>query len=149
MADDRDDESSEGWGWPQGVFVPYGDAWRGAALALEDALVEPGVLDRLVPLDVRWAEPRLLQQTETFWVHHRRQVDVRALRPDGERRLLQHLVSRAEALHAQADLDQVHTTGTALRWALREAGVPFVADVEAEPWVRSTPLGRRLARHAR
>ena len=62
MADERDDDGPDGqvWGgqqWGGGGFLPYGAAWRGAALALEDALVEPEVLDRLVPLNVRWAEP--------------------------------------------------------------------------------------------
>lgn len=145
MADDRDDDGPDGWRWGDGVFLPYGDAWRGAALALEDALVEPGVLDRLVPLHVRWAEPRLLQQTSTYWVHHRRQVDVDALRPDGARRLLRHLVGRAGALYEQAVLDEMHTTSTAVRWARREAGMPSVAEVEALPWLRSTPLARYLA----
>jgi len=144
MAEDRDDDGPDGWRWGDGVFLPYGDAWRGAALALEDALVEPGVLDRLVPLHARWAEPRLLEQTSTYWVHHRRQVNVTALRPDGARRLLRHLLSRAVALHEQAVLDEVHTTGTAVRWAWREAGVPTVAEFEPASWLLGTPLARRL-----
>lgn len=127
--------------------VPYGPSYMESLMAVEDALVTDEVLDAVVPLDGRWAEPRLLWQTNVFHLRDRTVVDL--ARPvQGElERLLEHLRDAAVTWHAAASRDEERTTCSAARWAMREVVVPLVADSDPVAWPERTLLVRWLASH--
>jgi len=137
--------SAHGDGWPEGVFVPGSDLWRGAHLALEDALVPPEALDRAVPLGGRCYDPRLLWQTEVFWLHQRTRLDLTSLTDDVAVEILTWLRRHAVLLHREAVRDEETGTSTALRWALDVVGVSAAVDVDPWEWLEGTPLVRWLA----
>jgi len=126
------------------VFVPGSDLWRGAHLALEDAVVPSEALDRAVPLGGRCYDPRLLWQTEVFWLHQRTRLDLTVLTDDVAVELLAWLRRHAVLLHREAVRDEKTGTSTALRWALDVVGVLAVVDVDPWEWLEGTPLVRWL-----
>ena len=126
------------------MFIPGSDQWRGAHHALEDALLPPEDLDRAVPIGGRFYDPRLLWQTETFWVHQRTRLDLAGLSDDGAAELLDWLRRHTVLLHREAVRDDESGTSTALRCALGEVGVTPTVDVDPWEWLESTPLVRWL-----
>ena len=127
------------------MFVPGSDAWRGAHLALGDALVPPEALDLAVALGGRCYDPRLLWQTDVFWTHQRTRLDLTTITDDEAAALLGWLRRHAVLLHREAVRDEETGTSTALRWALDMAGVPAAVDVDPWEWLEATPLVRWLA----
>ena len=130
------------------MFVPGSDAWRGAHHALEDALLPTEDLDRAVPVGGRFYDPRLLWQTDVFWVHQRTRLDLAHLNDDGAAELLDWLRRHTVLLHREAVRDEESGTSTALRWALDEVGVTPTVDVDPWEWLEATPLVRWLAARA-
>ena len=127
------------------MFVPGSDLWRGAHLALEDALIPLEDLDRAVPVGSRFYDPRLLWQTDVFWVHQRTRLDLAHLSNDGAVELLDWLRRHTVLLHREAVRDDENSTSTALRWALDTVGVPATEEVDPWEWLEATPLVRWLA----
>lgn len=132
-------------GWPEGVFVPGSDQWRGAHHALEDAVVPADALDVAVPLGGRFYDPRLLWQTDVFWIHQRTRLDLTSLTEDQAVELLGWLRRHTVLLHREAVRDEDTGTSTAVRWALAQVGVPAIADLDPWEWLEATPLLRWLS----
>ena len=125
--------------------LPFGPGYLDNLLALEDAPVKPGSLDRLVPdLSDRWPEPRLLSQREWWFQHDRGRVPLDDLNEDGARRLLDEIADLARDLHRVAARDEALTTSSGTRWAMASAGVPTIAKLDPRAWLESTVLVRAL-----
>ncbi len=133
-------------GWPEGVFIPGSDQWRGAHHAMEDAVVPPEDLDRAVPVGGRCYDPRLLWQTDVFWTHQRTRLDLASLADEGAVELLAWLRRHTVLLHREAVRDEETGTSTALRWALDVVGVPPTVDVDPWDWLEG-PAAGPVARH--
>lgn len=130
------------------MFVPGSDQWRGAHHALGDALLPSEDLDRAVPPGGRFYDPRLLWQTDVFWLHQRTRLELAHLSDDGAAELLDWLRRHTVLLHREAVRDEETGTSTALRWALDEVGVTPTVDVGPWEWQEATPLLRWLAAQA-
>ncbi len=139
--DDRCDDHSE----EEEHFAPYGPGYVASLVAVQYAVVTTEVLDRVLDLADRWPEPRALHQTDIFFMPDRTCVAMSDLDADGASALLGHLRALTYDLHAVAARDEQLTTSTALRWAMEQAGVPRVADLNPHTWLDGTALVRRLA----
>ncbi|GAC1439363.1 MAG: hypothetical protein NVSMB55_00580 [Mycobacteriales bacterium] len=119
-----------------------------ALVSLNDQVLTEEALDRAVPLDGRWPEPRILRQAEVFYFPDRSWVQIPDL--DGQEAdvLLETLLGDASAFHAAAVRDEALTTPSGLRRALKAAGVPATADVDPVVWLDGTVLVRSLRRRA-
>jgi len=125
-----------------------GDAWHGSVLALEDALIDPDLLDRVVPLDGRWPGPRLLDRTDVFYPRDRTRLDPQRFDAETAAWLLDELHTDLADWHAAAVFDEEATTGSLTRAALAALGVPAVRDLDPPAWLESTVLVRFLAERA-
>ncbi len=105
--------------------------------ATRDAVLTRDALDAAVGLDQRWPEPRLLDQTDVFYLWDRTRMDLDGLAQRDLAWLLGYLRENAAAWHAAAVADERHTTSTALRWALEQAGVPLVESLDERDWLRA------------
>lgn len=103
------------------------------------------VLDRVLPLDGRWPEPRQLWQTAVFYGRDRSCLDLAAATSGDLVLLLRHLREQAETWHAAAACDEDSTTSSAVRWAMRETGVLLIPDLDPGVWLECTLLVRWLA----
>jgi len=125
--------------------LPFGPGYLDSLLALEDAPVKPGSLDRLVPdLSDRWPEPRLLSQDQVWFLPHRTLVPLDDLDEDGARSLLDAIGDLAGDLHRVAARDEALTTSSGTRWAMASADIPTIADLDPRAWLESTVLVRAL-----
>jgi len=127
---------------------PYGDAWAGPVLALEDALIDPDLLDRVVPLDGRWPEPRLLDRTDVFYLRDRTRLHPQSFDAETAAWLRAELHTDMPDWHAAAVFDEEATTGSLTRAALAALGVPVVRDLDPQAWLESTVLVRFLTGRA-
>jgi len=146
FADDRDahrDTSHD-----EGERDLDGDAWHGSVLALEDALIEPGLLDRVVPLDGRWPEPRLLDRTDVFYLRDRTRLQPQGFDAETARWLLDDLHVDLPDWHSAAVFDEEATTSSLTRASLAALGVPAVRDLDPRAWLESTVLVRFLVERA-
>jgi len=146
FADDRDAHRDAAHG--EGERDLYADGWHGSVLALEDALIDPDLLDRVVPLDGRWPEPRLLDRTDVFYLRDRTRLHPRGFDAETAAWLLYELHVDLPDWHAAAVFDEEATTGSLARAALAALGVPTVRDLDPRAWLESTVLVRFLAGRA-
>ncbi len=143
FADDRD--AHRDTGHDEGEPNPYGDAWHGCVLALEDALIDPDLLDRVVPLDGRWPDPRLLDRTDVFYLRDRTRLHPQRFDAETAGWLLDDLHVDLPDWHSAAVFDEEATTGSLTRAALAALGVLAVRDLDPQTWLESTVLLRFLA----
>lgn len=127
----------------------FGPGYVDSLMAVGDAVVTSDVLDRVVDLADRWPEPRVLQQRDVFFLRDRTPVRVSGLGREDALGLLLHVRGLATVLHEAAARDEMLTTSTAMRWAMAQAGVPRIADLDPPAWLESTELVRCLAERAR
>lgn len=123
---------------------PFGPGYVSALGAVADAAVTADALDRLLQLGDRWPEPRVLDQDEVFHLRDRTAVSLSGLSPGDAAGLLAHVRSLARELHATAVRDEALTTSTAMRWAMEQAGIPSVDDLDPSEWLESSVLVRAL-----
>ena len=123
---------------------PWGRGYVGALGAVSDAVLTADALDRAVPLGERWPEPRIVDQDAVLHLRDRTAVYLSALGPRDAARLLEHVLGLAAVLHEAAVCDEELTTSTALRWAMEQAGVPAVSDLDPVVWLESSVLVRAL-----
>ena len=123
----------------------FGPGYIDSLMAVGDAVVGPDVLDRVLDLADRWPEPRVLDQTSVFFLRDRTPVPVDGMGSEDARRLLAHVRGLAMVLHEAAARDEEITTSTAMRWAMAQACVPSVAELDPLAWLESTALVRHLA----
>ena len=146
FADDRD--AHRDTAHDDGEPDLYADAWHSSVLALEDALIDPGLLDRVVPLDGRWPEPRLLNRTDVFYLRDRTRLHPRGFDAEMAAWLLDELLTDLPDWHAAAVFDEEATTGSLTRASLAALGVPAVRDLDPRAWLESTVLVRFLRERA-
>lgn len=127
---------------------PYGPGYVGALGAVTDAVLTSDALDRLLPLSGRWPEPRIVEQDEVYYFRDRTPVVLADLGPAEAAALLAHVRGLAAGLHQAAARDEGLTTSTALRWAMDQAGVPPVADLDPLAWLDASALVRALKARA-
>jgi hypothetical protein len=123
---------------------PWGPGYVGALGAVSDAVLTADALDRAVPLGERWPEPRIVDQDVVVHLWDRTAVYLSVLGPDDAARLLEHVLGLAAELHEAAVCDEELTTSTALRWAMEQAAVPAVADLDPIVWLEASVLVRAL-----
>ena len=100
-----------------------------------------------MPLGDRWPEPRIVDQ-DVVHLRDRTAVSLSVLGPDDAARLLEHVLGLAAGLHEAAVCDEELTTSTALRWAMEQAEVPAVADLDPVVWLEASVLVRALRARA-
>lgn len=123
---------------------PWGRGRMEAGLAFEDWLVDPDVLERVVPLSGRWPEPRLLDQTGVWFSLDRRRIDLDAIDAGERAGLLDALRLHAREWHAAAVVHEAQVTSTALRWMYGHCGVLSAERLGPLAWLETTPLVRWL-----
>lgn|GEM_PF-4842544 len=138
FADDRDT--------PDGAAGDgnYSDGWTRSMLAFDDALVDPDRLDLVLPLDGRWPEPRLLEQTGVFYLRDRTRLHPRAFDPETAAWLLDDLHVDLPDWHAAAAFHEETTASSVTRDALAALGVLSVRVTDPQAWLESTVLFRFL-----
>jgi len=144
FTDDRHTDHDPGHGQGQSEPDRYGDPWSGSHLALEDALIDPGLLDRVIPLDGRWPEPRLLDRTDVFYLRDRTRLHPQHFDAETAAWLLDELHIDLPDWHAAAVFDEEVTTGSLTRASLAALGVPALRDLDPHAWLESTVLFRWL-----
>lgn len=128
--------------------APYGPAYVDSLVASRDQLITPEALDLAVPLDGRWPEPRLLDQTDVFYLRDRTELPLDELDADDCATLLRLIRSDTALWHRAAVIHEDHTTSTALRWAYEQAGVPTAEALAPDEWLDQTRLVRWLTARA-
>lgn len=116
--------------------------------SLDDCRLSEEELDRTVPLDARWPEPRLLHQTEVWFSRDGMRWRVPSLAPYRVRELLDGLLAMADDLHGRAVVDEIDQTSPLLEWAYGELGVDMIVCLDPLVWVESTELVRWLRARA-
>lgn len=140
--DDRDhDEARFSAGGP---FRLYSQGWHASVRDIDDAPVDPALLDRAVPLDGRWPEPRLLDRTDVHYLRDRTRLDPRLFDPETAAWLLDELHADLPDWHAAAVFDEETTSSSVTQDALAALGVPALRDLDPQVWLESTELFRFL-----
>ncbi len=113
--------------------------------ALHDQVLTEQALDAAVPLGGRWPDPRVLRQTDWWWMPDGERLELSRFGPADAAWLLRWLRDLAPRLHGRAAVDEDLTTPSAVLRAMEAAGVHGVEQVEPVAWVDGSPLARRLA----
>lgn len=115
-------------------------------MQVQDAQVNDEILHLLIPLRGRWPDPRVLtEQSDLFWLPDGEVIEIAHLDPPEVLWLLGWLTGDLlHRLHRRARQDEQLTTSTALRRAMKAAGVPLVAETDPLVWLESTRLVRAL-----
>ena len=142
FADDRDEDRDDSA--RSGHHGADGNGWTKSVLAFDDALIDPDLLDHLLPLDGRWPEPRLLDQVDVFYLRDRTRVDPQIFDAETAGWLLNELHTDLPDWHAAAVFDEESTTGSAARDAFAALGVRPVRGLDPQVWLASTVLVRFL-----
>lgn len=146
---DRDEFVDDRGDWefrssPGGPHLLYSQGWHASVRDIDDAPVDPGVLGRVVPLDGRWPEPRLLQQTAVFYLRDRTRLHPAGFDAETAAWLLDELHTDLPDWHAAAAFDEEATMSSVTRDALAALGVPAIRDLNPQAWLESTVLFRFL-----
>ena len=141
FTDDRDDE-------PRDPHAAYGPGWTRSVLSFEDALIDPDLLDHVLPLDGRWPEPRLLGQTHLFFLRDRTRLATRLFDAETAEWLMDELHTDLPDWHAAATFHEGTTTPSTARDVLAALGVPAIRDIDPQTWLESTVLFRWLSTRA-
>ena len=120
------------------------ETWAGDVLALEDYLIDPDLLDQIVPLDGRWPESRLLDQTAVFYLRDRTRLQPLLFDRATADWLLDELHTDLPDWHAAAAWHEEATSGSLTRAALTTLGIRPVRYLDPQAWLESTVLFRYL-----